>query len=756
MNRASSNLAFDRMVACDELVAKAIGVTEISQIARSETRMREYLLAKWEELAAKALRRALALGKAGAKAKEISSAVDRIMGEWSKGVERRYLEEFTRIYYRARSAGWKKANGLIRESLTYDIPEGKAKVEKAGDRKLVQIKPFFDVVDERAVEALRAHQTFWIGSHYDEKVSAGIASTAKEWVVEAGRHPREAIGILKDRMERALGEVKVPGGYSGSAKSYFEGVVANAATVARVQGQMRSFIDYGVTTYEIVNPRDSRTCEPCVHMDGKTFSVRQGAETMEGSLAAKTPDQVKSAQPWMDIKQIQAISPEAGKAGPGDAAKLAEARFCLPPFHFKCRCTVDISEDAGSWRLAGPSEEVPPPRPPAPPPSEPPKPKFTPPPEVPKPAPQPIPTSAKRPARRGRQAPEPIAAPPGRPQFFPPMKQTPGTPNEEFNVKRLTNYLKTSKSEKNLENIVYKNGLEVRREISAICAEHKMFYRDLELYTGKKPLKSESKKRVYQLLSTTNEGKANYLGGSHATYIGALHVGTGAWDDLIDWAKKYASNPEMYGMDKGLQRKARWAFEVVLHETVHGHGPVMSQMSYIQLPTAKRKVAMMLEEVVTDSATRWMSIKKLGGTLREYEWSKFQSSVYDEGIQMFAGRISEVARKHIGANVWDGIEKAAATMEETKGVKHAAGYRALFDSAIRFKQQDATKVQTLETWYGLWADQVQLPPEALAGMTKEKATRVMNAFRKELKESYKTAQFEDKAEKIISYIKDKS
>lgn len=759
MIRLSSNLAFDRMVACDDLVAKALGVTEVSKIARSETRMREYLLSKWEELAAKAAKRAAALGASGASAAKIAEAVDNVMGEWAREVEQRYLDEVTRIYFLARIAGWKKVNGLIKEDLTYDIPEKPTPVEKA-DRKLVRIKPYFDVIDEQAVSVLRGHQTLWIGTHYDEKVASGIARTAKEWVVEAGKHPRQAAKALKDRLDEALGKVEVPKGYSGSAKSYFEGVVANAATVARVQGQMRSFIDYGVTTYEIVNPRDSRTCEECLYMDGKTFSVRQGSEVMNDVMAATTPDQVKHAQPWMNIGQIKAVSDGPGKAGPGDAMKLAEARFCLPPFHFKCRCTVDVSEEAGSWRLAGPGEEPPIPKPPTPPtPPEPPKapkaprpraprkPRIKPPPEVPKLAPEPIPLSEKRPARTPKGT---VATQTGRPQSFPPMNQTPGTPNEEFELKRYAQYLNRSADETR-PNKPYKFGLEVRRDVASICAENKMHYRDMKEYTGSARSPYSAKNKVYQILSIT-KGKRDYAGGCHYTYSGFLHVGTEAWKNLRSWAAKFLASPNTNELSLGIHRRARWAFEVLLHETVHGHGPALTMRAYNIMASETRRVSMLLEEVLTDSATRWMTIKKLGGTLADYNNAKFVTSVYNDGLHTFADKINEVMVKHVGKNVFDKISIAASKTPEMGGARKSGAFKMLFDSAIRFKGIDATQVETVEDFYALWADSIEVPAEALAGMTKAQADKVVKAIRKDLAEAFKSSEFKNVAKRVINYV----
>ena len=735
------NLAFDRLVACDDLVIKAMGVTEISQVARSETRMREYLLSKWQELSALAVKRAVGVARSGGTAKEIASAVNRVMGRWADEVKKRYLEEFSKVYFQARIAGWKKANGLISEKLTYDIPEGKRPVEKTGKgAKFVRVLPHFDIVDGRVVDALKNHQVFWIGDHYESAVARGIAQTAKEWVVEAGRHPREAIDTLRTRLGETLGKVTIPSGYRGSAASYFEGVAANAATVARVQGQMRSFIDYGVTTYEIVNPRDSRTCESCVHMDGKTFSVRQGADVMEESLAAKTPEQVKSAQPWMDIKQIQAISSGAGKAGPGDAGKLAEARFCLPPFHFKCRCTVDISEDAGSWRIAGPSEEPRIPAPPGPPPSLPPS---KPPVGIPPLAPATVPPAAKRPPAQGLRKPrgkKPAVAPPApqggtsgaRPPMFPPAPQRPTTPNQLYSEDRLVKYLKHAPAPLSVGDRIPNSDL-IRREFNALCAAKGMYPRDIVNLRF-----VDSNDLAYATTTGT--------GGSHWAVNGEIKIGETAWTRLQQWSM--TSTPKLRRQVMSTGGESRWSYHVVTHETVHGHGPDIPLFNLLTSDT-ERKVSQLLEEVVTESATIKIVSEQFGGRIADMVGGAFiRRSIYTEAVEIFTSKIDKVVSNAVDGKVLKGVLEKAMSLPEFKGDRLAIARQMLTDASFRFKQLSKTFTSFGE-YVREFGECFELPPEALAGLTKPEAVQLTAKVRKEIAFSFASQEMQKQADAVI-------
>ncbi len=84
-------------------------------------------------------------------------------------------------------------------------------------------------------------------------------------------------------------------------------------------------------------------CKRCSHLNGKTFTVKQGQQMMAAELAAKRPNDVRSIHPWVSFKQITAVSSKPGHVSHADSANLAKAGVALPPVHFKCRCIVDVA-----------------------------------------------------------------------------------------------------------------------------------------------------------------------------------------------------------------------------------------------------------------------------------------------------------------------------------------------------------------------------------------------------------------------------
>jgi len=342
--------AYEGLRASDDIIAKAAKISEVAQIARTERRMREYLDAEWEKRAKKATEAAAKMAAQGKTAKQITTAVDKIMNAWAGAIKPVFLKEVDRIYRLARTAGHKKANRQTAKPLVYDMPKFE-KVKKAakGQQVVAQLLPAFDLVDESAVAALQNHQVFWMGDLYKKGVSPEIAKITRQTMIEAGGDPSKAAKLMKERMKTTFAQVKVPAGFTGTTKQYFEGVAANAATTARVHGQMRSFMSIGITTYTISNPGDQRTCPRCSHMDGKVFTVRQGADQMQSVMSATTPDQVKAAHPWPTESQLKSVSPKPGPQGAADSKALSAANITLPPFHFRCRCTVDVNESSGSY-----------------------------------------------------------------------------------------------------------------------------------------------------------------------------------------------------------------------------------------------------------------------------------------------------------------------------------------------------------------------------------------------------------------------
>lgn len=350
------DIAHDFLALSDVAVAKALMISEMAQIARTEVRMRGYLIAKWNVRAEQAARHAGILVAAGGTLDGALKSVDAVMHRWAQEVAPTVGAEIERIYQLAREAGWKKANGQTKQALQYVVPNlsevdsSVAKAKKKPKLKTPELKPSFDLHDEQAVIQLQDDQLIWIGGHYAKNVRDVLREAVKPSVIE-GLGRAEAGKRVREAVESKLKGVSAPSGFRGSQAKYFEGLAANIATNARVRGQIRSFADLGVTHYVIVNPMDERTTEICRYMNGKVFPVSAAVAQIEKVSGATDPDEVKDAQPWVSAARAKEIGADGTDA-------LAAAGLALPPYHFRCRSTCDISFEAGSHEFEN-LEDVP-------------------------------------------------------------------------------------------------------------------------------------------------------------------------------------------------------------------------------------------------------------------------------------------------------------------------------------------------------------------------------------------------------------
>lgn len=337
------NKAYSALITADVLVEKAFMLSEIASIARAEIRLRKFIEGHWDVRKKQAITKAVSMATQKQAHGRIAKEVDRIMNLWSSDVLPHYNFEMARVYKLARVAGYKKASGDTTASLQFNTPKITSEVKKAK----TSAAPKFDLVDKQAIEALEGKNTFWVGEHYGANVSATVAEVTKDVMIASGGSSKVAGEKIKEVLGKALGIFSTPSGYHGTQANYFEGLVANAMTVGRVYGQMRSFSQIGITKYTIVNPGGDRICEVCLALQGTTFTTQQAIDQISKEYGAKKPDDIKAIHPWP--KNTNDI---VGKS----SAELAAAGLSLPPYHFRCRCTTDVSTEIETYEQLVPLE----------------------------------------------------------------------------------------------------------------------------------------------------------------------------------------------------------------------------------------------------------------------------------------------------------------------------------------------------------------------------------------------------------------
>lgn len=327
------------------LVLKAAGVPELATLAAHEIALGNDLLAAHKKAATDAIRAGVgALGTSDRPAteKEVARVIETIEGTYNEGFTPAATVLMGRevpVFYRlARNVAWKKATGQVRARLLVEV-------KKAGEEKIpAHVLPVFDLVDEKAVKALVNHQIFWIGDVYHDLFSDGIATTARETMIESGLGRREAGKLLAEKLgKESFFETMPPTGWKGNARDYYKMVAGNAATTARATGSVHSFEKLGVSRIIFYAVGDERTCNRCGLLDGKVFPISAAGNQVKAMLAARSPTGIRGAHPWHTESFFDSLGISPGKGTAGEIEVLIAARITMPPLHGACRCNLDVA-----------------------------------------------------------------------------------------------------------------------------------------------------------------------------------------------------------------------------------------------------------------------------------------------------------------------------------------------------------------------------------------------------------------------------
>ncbi|MFA5122980.1 hypothetical protein [Zavarzinia sp.] len=346
-------------------IAKAAGVPELIEILDLELDLRDALIATHAAASEAAIARAVAMASGAESGQAIAEAVGpiytRIMLAGSKAAIPAAVDP---IYRAAKEMAWRRARGKSAPLDPVDRPEIPNVAKAAKGSKVVSVRPAFDVVDDDAIEAVSRLQLHWVGDYWDDTLQARVAQVAQT-TIESGQSGSDLAGELATVLRRELdldadkpfrpNVYEVPAGWQGSSTVYWEGLASNAMTTARVAGSVTAMRQIRVTRFEVREVGDERTCTRCSLLDGKIFTVQQAGKQLDDLLAADSKDAVKAVAPWLSAKELGELTAGPGHVSDADSAALAAAGVCLPPYHYLCRGTIDVSEDA---ELEGGEEEA--------------------------------------------------------------------------------------------------------------------------------------------------------------------------------------------------------------------------------------------------------------------------------------------------------------------------------------------------------------------------------------------------------------
>jgi len=184
------------------------------------------------------------------------------------------------------------------------------------------IEATFNLIDERAVDWLTEHHTYWVGSFFDKQLSGSIATTVTEGMNQ-GLGRKEIGNLLENFFEDYPGAPVKP-------SAYWRGLAANAMNRSRNFGLIGGYLEVGIQQLEIVAVMDERTSAFCIEMNGKIISVNRAANQRQQMMNTTNPEDVKRITPWLPVNEIQNLS----------ISQIMDKGVVLPPYHFNCRTTV--------------------------------------------------------------------------------------------------------------------------------------------------------------------------------------------------------------------------------------------------------------------------------------------------------------------------------------------------------------------------------------------------------------------------------
>jgi len=205
----------------------------------------------------------------------------------------------------------------------------------------------YNLIDSQARAHLKKESMWWVGDHYDTVLRNRLTTMTRHSMIEKGLGRVEAAKDLRKSLQDNIIKGKMPAitmpkGWTGTDKQYFEALSGNISNRASNFGTITNYQEAGFETFEIAAIIDRRTSQICQLMNGKTFTVDQGADLRDRIMGAENPTQLKNIAGWMRGKEAgSAFGIKPGVAAtPAQSKAMAGKGMALPPYHFRCRTVI--------------------------------------------------------------------------------------------------------------------------------------------------------------------------------------------------------------------------------------------------------------------------------------------------------------------------------------------------------------------------------------------------------------------------------
>jgi len=294
-----------------------------------------YLLDEWAKLAKPLIKQSVKVPHTEKAINKFIKSVDTVMGTYGDIVEKESAEYIEYLYK------YSKAKFIKDNKLT--------PVKKA---ELPEITPsIWIAADEEAIVALTEMMGQSTSTFYGQSCQKAVSESVKKNIFERNLTTAQAAKAMQKDLTKALRlkdgalESKViPSGFKGTANQYFSGLVEHNGTMSRTSSALNSLLGVGVKKFKVYSIRSARTCLGCLAMHGKSFTVDDGVKHMNKLLGAESKDDLKEIQPSFHFESKDGYkNKDQLKAKMKEAKGIADAGIALPPYHFRCKCYVDMA-----------------------------------------------------------------------------------------------------------------------------------------------------------------------------------------------------------------------------------------------------------------------------------------------------------------------------------------------------------------------------------------------------------------------------
>ena len=290
--------------------------------------------AEWQKAAEKALDMIRPLLEAG-KFAEAHYEADRLTMTGVVEEQRLRLEELatSALLFGAHHATGRLQNvSFVRG--TQKLPEGLQ--QALGQLSHMVEQSGGEYVRDALHDLIHAEELKTRGLFKDDLSGCDLEEDGAELILEQGR-PRKNRKAFAKAGKMTMAE-RLNDAVIGSGRAMID-IGANLTTSRLISlGFLAEAVHKKITSYQVTEALDSRTCQVCRYMHGKTFDVTQEYSRLVTVLGVQDPQELKSAAPWprqdrAGLKALFAMS----------AAEMQNAGYGSPPYHPGCRGVLALA-----------------------------------------------------------------------------------------------------------------------------------------------------------------------------------------------------------------------------------------------------------------------------------------------------------------------------------------------------------------------------------------------------------------------------